>query len=129
MPEPASRISFQDAAPEGRPVKDRVSERQTVTRPEGFSFLVGMGARSPQPRWVKGGSIEKLIAGLRDNARFATIVLLLLLSPLAFSYLPSFWRYVIAEPSKPTPEQARRFLKLNGYDFDEKSFLVAAGAV
>jgi len=30
--------------------------------------------------------------------------------------------------AKPTPEAARQFLKLRGYDFDEKSFLAAAAA-
>jgi uncharacterized protein len=29
---------------------------------------------------------------------------------------------------KPTPEAAKQFLKLRGYEFDEKSFLAAAGA-
>lgn len=29
---------------------------------------------------------------------------------------------------RPTPEQARRFLKLRGYDYNEKSFLAAAAA-
>lgn len=28
----------------------------------------------------------------------------------------------------PTPEQAKQFLKLRGYNFDEKSFLAAAAA-
>ena len=31
-------------------------------------------------------------------------------------------------PEKPNPDQARQFLKLRGYNFDEKSFLSAAAA-
>jgi ankyrin repeat protein len=34
----------------------------------------------------------------------------------------------VSGSDKPTPEQARRFLKLSGYDLDEKSFLAAAAA-
>ena len=34
----------------------------------------------------------------------------------------------VSGSDKPTPEQAQRFLKLRGYDFDEKSFLSAAAA-
>ena len=30
--------------------------------------------------------------------------------------------------AKPTPEAAKQFLKLRGYNFDEKSFLAAAAA-
>ena len=34
----------------------------------------------------------------------------------------------VSGSDKPTPEQAKRFLKLSGYDLDEKSFLAAAAA-
>ena len=34
----------------------------------------------------------------------------------------------VSSSDQPTPEQAKRFLKLRGYDFNEKSFLLAAAS-
>ena len=127
MANQASRVSRQDAASPERNVKN-LSEWQPSTQSEGFSFLAGMGSGSARPGWVNRGPVKKLLAGLKSSIHLVTVVLVLALSPLLLSYIPSLWRYAAAGPSKPTPAQAQRMLKLRGYRFDDESFLAAAAA-
>src|SRR6185295_16445379 len=47
---------------------------------------------------------------------------------LALLLLFNFYGCGDSEPTKPTPEAAKQFLKLRGYDFDDQSFLAAAKA-
>jgi uncharacterized protein len=50
------------------------------------------------------------------------------LRPLIFSLLFCLGACADPESYQPTPEAAKRFLKLRGYNFDDKSFLSAANA-
>jgi ankyrin repeat protein len=101
MANQASRGSRQDAASPERNVKN-LSEWQPSTQSEGFSFLAGMGSGSARPGWVNRGPVKKLLAGLKSSIHLVTVVLVLALSPLLLSYIPSLWRYAAAGPSKPT---------------------------
>jgi ankyrin repeat protein len=74
---------------------------------------------------VKGSEIRGKRSKRLGAWRFALGSLRLALCPLLVLLLTGC---AVSGSDKPTPEQAKRFLKLRGYAFDEKSFLSAAAA-